>query len=110
MVPLKTNNHSKYFATRAYAKELALIGANVYLYDGFIRSNKIVIDNEYILYGSFTMDREHIKHGIQNVVIIKDKKAVLEFNKLFDEDVNNSYRINNAKYMLLREKFFKNFV
>ena len=26
------------------------------------------------------------------------------------EFINNSYRINNAKYMLLREKFFKNFV
>lgn len=110
MVPLKTNKHSKYFATRAYAKELALMGANVYLYDGYIRFNGIVIDNEYVLYGAFSMDREHINMGIQSVLVVKDEKLVEHFNKLFDKDINNSYRINNAKYMLLREKFFKNFV
>jgi len=110
MVPLKTNTHSKYFATRAYAKELALMGANVYLYDGYIRFNGIVIDNQYVLYGSFSMDREHINMGMQSVMLIKDEKLVAHFNKLFDKDIKNSYRINNAKYMLLREKFFKNFV
>jgi len=110
MVPLKTNMHSKYFASRAYAKELALMGANVYLYDGYIRFNGIVIDSEYVLYGSFSMDREHISMGIQSVMIMKDEKIVKHFNKIFDRDINNSYRINNAKYMLLREKFFKNFV
>lgn len=110
MVPLKTNNHSKYFATRAYAKELALMGANVYLYDGYINFNGIVIDNEYVLYGAYSMDREHISMGIQSVILFKDSNLVDYFNKLFDKDINNSYRINNAKYMLLREKFFKNFV
>ncbi len=110
MVPLKTNNHSKYFATRAYAKELALMGANVYLYDGYIRFNSIVVDDEYVLYGSFVLDREHISMGLQNVMVIKNDKVVNHFNKTFDKDINNSYRINNAKYMLLREKFFKNFV
>ena len=110
MVPLKTNRHSKYFASRAYAKQLALIGANVYLYDGFIRFNAITIDSKYSLFGSFILDREHLSTGVQNIVIIEDKQAVDHFITKFDEDINNSYRISNAKYMLLREKFFKNFV
>ena len=110
MVPLKTNKHSKYFASRAYAKELALIGANVYLYDGFIRFNAITIDDKYVLCGSYTLDREHITNSLQNVVIIQDGKAVNYFNKLFDFGIENSYKIANAKYMLMREKFFKNFV
>lgn len=110
MVPLKTNRHSKYFASRAYAKQLALIGAKVYLYDGFIRFNAITIDSKYSLFGSFILDREHLSTGVQNIVIIEDKLAVDHFISKFDEDINNSYRISNAKYMLLREKFFKNFV
>jgi cardiolipin synthase len=110
MVPLKSNGHSKFYATRAYAKELALLGANVYLYDGFIRFNAITIDNEYVLTGSFIMDREHISTALQNVILLQDEKAVNMLNKLFETGINNSYRINNAKYMLLREKFFKNFV
>ena len=110
MVPLKTNMHSKYFASRAYAKELALMGANVYLYDGFIRFNAITIDSKYSLFGSFILDREHLNTGVQNIVIIEDKKAIDYFNNKFNDDIDNSYRINNAKFMLLREKFFKNFV
>ncbi len=110
MIPMKSNRHSKYYASRAYAKELALIGANVYLYDGYIQFNSIVIDNEYALFGSYSFDREHISLSLQNVLTMKDSKAINYFNKVFESGIVNSYRINNAKYMLLREKFFKNFV
>ena len=110
MVPLKTKQFGKYYATRAYAKELALMGANVYLYDGYIFSNSIVIDDSYVLYGSFLLNREHINTGLQSVLIFNDAKAITYFKKQFDIGINNSYRINDAKYMLIREKFYKNFV
>ncbi|MBR1988463.1 MAG: hypothetical protein IKA36_05450 [Clostridia bacterium] len=110
MIPMKSNRHSKYYASRAYAKELAMVGANVYLYDGYIQFNAITIDSEYALFGSFSFDREHISLSLQNILTIKDSKAINYFNKIFETGIVNSYRINNAKYMLLREKFFKNFV
>lgn len=110
MVPLKNNRYGKYFASRAYAKELALFGANVYLFDGYITFNAITIDDEYVVYGSYVVDREHLNTSPQSLLIIKDNKAVKTFNNIFNEGINNSYRINNAKFMLLREKFFKNFV
>lgn len=110
MVPLKNYSFGKYFASRAYAKELALLGANVYLYDGYINFNSMIIDDEYVIYGSYIVDREHINTSPQSMLFIRDAKAVKSFNALFDQNINNSYRINNAKFMLLREKFFKNFV
>lgn len=110
MVPLKNDRRGKYFASRAYAKELALFGANVYLYDGYIKFNSITIDNEYVITGSYVVDREHLNTSLQNMLLIKDNKAVTNYNKIFEECVQNSYRISNAKYMLLMEKFFKNFV
>jgi len=110
MVPIKANESDKYYATRAYAKELALLGANVYLFDGFIRFNAITIDSKHVLYGSYSLDREHINLDLQSILVITDQKAVNSFNKAFDDAIKNSYRINNAKYMMLKEKFFKNFV
>lgn len=110
MVPLKNDRHGKYFASRAYAKQLALYGANVYLFDGYINFNAITIDDEYVVFGSYIVDREHLNTSPQSMLFIKDNKAVKNFNEVFNKNVENSYRINNAKFMLLREKFFKNFV
>ena len=110
MVPLKNDRHGKYFASRAYAKELALYGANVYLYDGYINFNAITIDDEYVIFGSYILDRERLNTSPQSMLFIKDSKAVKNFNDMFNLCIENSYRINNAKFMLLREKFFKNFV
>lgn len=110
IIPLKSNRHGKYYASRAYAKQLALFGANVYLYDGYIKFNAITVDSKYVLNGAFVLDREHIGSSLQNIMLIKDEKAVEHFNKIFDTDINNSYRINDAKFMLFREKFFRNFI
>lgn len=110
MIPLKKSKFSTYYATRAYAKELALFGANVYLYDGFIRFNSIVVDEQFVLVGSFNINREHVNTSLQNIAVIEDKTVVGEFVNLFKLGIDNSYRINDARYMLLKEKFFKNFV
>ena len=110
MIPMKAEAQGRYYASRAYAKELALYGASCYLYDGYIRFNSIVIDSHYGLYGSFTLNQGLINESLQDVMIIDDEKAVAHLNKTFDVGVDNSYRINDAKYLLLKEKFFKNFV
>ncbi len=110
MIPIHSNRHTKYFASRAYAKELALNGASVYLYDGFIRLNAITIDDSIVLTGAYILDREHIHTALQNVIIIEDNKAIKYYNDLFNSCIDNSYHISNAKYMLLREKFFKSIV
>ncbi len=110
MVPIKIIRPSTYYATRAYAKQLALYGANVYLYDGFIRYNSIVVDDNYVIYGSFRLDRQHINTALQSLVIVEDEKIVDQFIKQFDLGVENSFRISNARYMLIQERFFKNFV
>ena len=110
MIPMKSEEQGRYYASRAYAKELALYGANCYLFDGYIRFNSIVIDSKYGLYGSFSLNQGLINASLQDVMIVDDEKAITHLNKTFDVGVDNSYRINDAKYLLLREKFFKNFV
>lgn len=108
MIPIKDNHQSRKFASRAFAKELALLGANVYLFDGYINNNSIILDNEYVILGSYSLNRNLINSSLQSVLLIKDEKIINHYNKLFDDAVKNSYRVNNAKYMLIREKLFKN--
>lgn len=110
ILPINADKHSKYYASRAYAKELALFGADVYLFDGFIRFNAITIDSNFVLYGSFILDREHIGTSQQSVFVIEDSKAVNYFKKTFDLSIDNSYKIANAKMLLVKERFAKNFV
>ena len=70
----------------------------------------ITIDDEYVILGSYIVDREHLNTSPQNILFIRDSKAVKYYNNMFNNGIDNSYRISNAKYMLMREKFFKNFV
>lgn len=110
MIPLKFTKSSTYYATRAYAKELAMCGANVYLYDGSIHFNSIIIDSQFVIFGSYNINRKFINKTLQHLLIIEDTLTVKQFEKLFEDAIDNSYRINNAKYMLMQERFFKNFV
>ena len=80
------------------------------MYDGYIRFNAITIDDNHVLTGSYIIDREHINSTLQNVVIIEDKSAVDYYNNIFNKCIDNSYKVNNAKYLLLREKIFKSLV
>ncbi len=110
IIPIKTKNYSRYYAYRAFAKELALSGAGVYLYDGYINFNAIIIDKTYVLTGSFVMDKGHINKSLQNILIIKDEKSASLLNKKLDLAIDNSYQINDARFLILREKFCKNFI
>lgn len=107
MISLREHNQSKKFASRAFAKELALLGANVYLYDGYINYNAIVLDDEYVLVGDYSLNRNLVSSSLQSVLVVKDENIVNHYNKAFDDGIKNSYRVNNAKYMLMREKIFK---
>ncbi len=107
MISLREHNQSKKFASRAFAKELALLGANVYLYDGYINYNAIVLDDEYVLVGAYSLNRNLVSSSLQSVLVVKDEHVVNHYNKAFEDGIKNSYRVNNAKYMLIREKIFK---
>ena len=107
MISIKDYRLTRKFASRAFAKELALLGANVYLYDGYINYNSVVIDDEYAILGSYSMNRNLLNFTLQSMLLIKDEKVVNACNKAFEDGVKNSYRVSNAKYMLIREKLFK---
>lgn len=97
-----------YYASRAYLKEMAMIGATAYIYDGIIGSNFIIIDNLTFV-GNFSIVNLEIRHNLQNILIINDKDFSRKTQLYFNELVNNSYRICKPKNVLFKEKIFKKF-
>lgn len=99
---------SNYYSSRAYLKEMASYGSYSYLYDGVIESNFIIID-DLALVGNFSLVNLEIRNNLQNILIVNDKQFTQDMVKLFNDRVNNSYKIANPKNSLIREKIFKKF-
>lgn len=99
---------AKYYASRAYLKEMAMYGATAYIYDGMISSNFIIIDNLTFV-GNFSLVNLEIRNNLQSTLIINNAEFTNRTNNYFGEMVNNSYRICKPKNVLLREKIFKKF-
>ena len=97
-----------YYASRAYLKEMAMVGATAYIYDGVISSNFVIIDDLTFI-GNFSLVNLEIRNNLQNVLIINDSKFSHKTQLYFNELVNNSYRICKPKNVLFKEKIFKKF-
>ena len=99
---------TNYYASRAYLKEMAMVGASAYIYDGVIGSNFIIIDNLTFV-GNFSLVNLEIRNNLQNMLIINDRDFSGKTQAYFNELVNNSYRICKPKNVLFKEKIFKKF-
>ena len=87
IVPLKSINKEKYYASRAYAKELALLGAGVYLFDGYVKFNAITIDDEFVIHDIKVIEGEK---GL--FIAMPSKKATDGEYKDIAHPINSSTR------------------
>lgn len=106
----KVNRQFGYYTSRSYVKELASAGASCYFYDGHINSNYAIFDGETVVAGTFSMINQNLMFDVQDATIIADKTVVDRFVCLFDESIKNSYKLNNSKRVLFRERFFRKFM
>ena len=107
-IMLSKSKSMNYYASRAYLKEMAMVGATSYIYDGIIGSNFVIIDNLTFV-GNFSLVNLEIRHNLQSVLILNDRDFSHKTNLYFDELINNSYRICKPKNVLFKEKIFKKF-
>jgi len=104
------NHQYGYYTSRSYVKELARDGVVCYFYDGHINSNYVIIDDELTMIGTMSFVNQKLLCDLQDVLLINDKKIAEDFVKGFNESVYNSYKLNNPKRVLFREKFFRKFM
>ena len=88
MIPCKPDHMFVYHATLSYVRELAKMGAKVYIYDkGFMHAKGIIMDEMIYCYGSANLDVRsfYLNHEIN--AIIYEKEKVEEMCRIYQEDI-----------------------
>lgn len=90
MIPKVYDQWIPYCATLEYAKELYLLGAEVYLYRGFIHAKTLIIDEEYLSLGSVNFDIRSMHHNFEITALIYSKKEVDDYLRIYYKDLSES--------------------
>ncbi len=84
---------------------------NIHLFDGFIHTKAMIIDND-VFVGTNNMDYRSLIINFETMFIIKDKKVYLDFSKYIDNIIANSEKSDFKKlyesqpwYKKLKMKF-----
>jgi len=94
IIPLRSDSHLVYWATRSYVSELLDAGVQVYMYNaGFNHSKLLIIDSEFSSVGSANMDIRSFEDNFEVSAIMYDKKIAQRLTRSFMEDLEHSIRI-----------------
>lgn len=88
MIPCIPDHLFVYDATLSYARELAELGARIYIYEGgFLHAKGIIIDELVCCYGSANVDIRSFHLNYEINAILYDKKTVDELCEIYREDI-----------------------
>ena len=105
MIPLKYDKKIPYCATLACARELYNLGAKIYLYEGFIHSKVIIVDDFYLVIGSSNLDVRSFSLNLETDCYIYSYNEVSRYKNIFNIDILNSIEYSP----FVEEKLFKSF-
>ena len=94
MVPKIPDKRTVYMATLSYLKEFAEIGAKIYLYNGFIHSKTMIIDDNKLSIGTCNTDNRSFGLNFEDTVIIYSNEMNAQYQEIFEEDAKNSQFVN----------------
>ena len=93
MVPSKPDKKTIYMVTLSYLKDIAELGAEIYLYDGFLHSKTIVVDNNKLSVGTCNLDNRSFGLNFEDTVLIYDEKLTEEYKRYFENDLKSSVQV-----------------
>lgn len=91
MIPKKIDHWHVHFGNFSYINDLLKFGLKVYVYDGFIHSKVVMVDDEFLTLGSCNIDIRSFKLNFECNVIVYDKTMAIEYASFFDNDIKNSH-------------------
>ncbi len=94
MVPSKPDKRTVYLATLSYLKEVSELGVKTYLYNGFLHSKVLIVDDNLLSIGTCNMDNRSFGLNFENTVLIYSKKLNKEHIEIFENDIKNSKEVN----------------
>ena len=106
MLPKKPDKKVVYLPTLSYAKEMADLGVKIYLYNGFLHSKTMIVDDNKLTIGTSNLDNRSFNLNFEDAVIIYSKEKNLEYEKQFAKDIKNSVEVDSTyfkKFPFLRK-------
>ncbi|MBO5394916.1 MAG: cardiolipin synthase [Clostridia bacterium] len=94
MVPKIPDKHTVYMATLSYLKQMTEMGVKVYLYNGFLHSKALIIDDNKLSIGTCNIDNRSFALNFEDTVLIYSKKLNSVYDKMFERDIDNSQEVN----------------
>lgn len=89
MLPSKPDYRTVFWVSLSYLKEFVELGADVYLYDGFLHSKVIVVDDDKISIGTCNLDHRSFGLNFEDTVILYSKKLNAQYRQFFAEDITH---------------------
>ena len=94
MLPSKPDKKFVYLATQSFAREMVECGAEVYLYNGFLHSKLLMIDDTCVSVGTCNADNRSFALNFEINAFLYDKKTLLKCFDIIKNDINNSTPID----------------
>lgn len=101
VVPKKPDKWFVYFATLSYLNEMQKMGANVYLYHGFIHTKALVVDDDVLTMGSCNMDIRSFALNFEVNSVIYGYEFIKPYLDNFDNDLLESDKIDKLYFKKL---------
>lgn len=99
MLPSKADHRSVFYVSLSYLKELMEMGADCYLYKGFLHSKVLLVDDNKISIGTCNTDNRSFSLNFEDTVM------------MYSKEINNNYYVNiqdDIKHsMLVDTQFYK---
>lgn len=105
MIPLKYDKRIPYCATLSCARELYELGAKVYLYEGFIHSKTMIVDDYLFSVGSSNFDIRSCSLNLETDAILYSYNEAERYKNVFRTDILSSVEYSP----FIEEKMFSSF-
>ena len=90
MIPGLPDKPMVYACSLSYAAELAETGCKIFLWNGFIHSKTLLIDDDISSVGSFNIDIRSFKLNFEMTAFLYDEAVAQEMLEIFMQDMENS--------------------
>ena len=90
MFPKKIDHWHVHYASLSHINDLIKYGLKVYIYEGFIHSKVLLVDDEIMTMGSCNIDIRSFALNFEDNVAIYDQKSCLEYAEYFNKDKESS--------------------
>lgn len=98
MVPRKPDHRTVYWVTLSYLKEFVDLGVEVYLYNGFLHSKTIIVDDNKLSIGTCNLDNRSFGLNFEDTVLFFSKDLNNEYKGYFKEDEKHCLYADKAYF------------